>query len=276
MIRFKHNKKRNTAFLFEALIKELSKCILEKREQDRKKTLSLIKECFGKNSALHKEVKIYNSILNLKDVKKSTAEKILAEAKKEYEKINKEDIFSEQSALIDKINKILTKEVYSNFVSNYRSMATIHQIFNLELSPKKKVLLEENIIEEAVQAGQKTFSSEIPGDKLVIKEFIKSFNATYGDVLEEQRELLNKYILSFADNGVEFKIYLNEEVARLKTCLKESLKLKEIKEDHEMASKTNKVLSLLEGFRGKNIDTNMVNKFLQIQSLAKELKTDGN
>ena len=269
MIRFKHNKKRNTAFLFEALVKELSKCILEKREEDRKSTLLLIKQFFNKKSSLYKEMKIYNSILNLKNVKKSTAEKILTEAKKEYEKINKEDIFSEQSQLIDKINKTLGKEVYNNFVSNYRTMATVHQIFNLDLSPKKKVLLEESIVEEISQKEQSAFTSMVPGDKLVLKEFIKNFNSTYGEVLNEQRELLNKYILSFADNGVEFKLYLNEEMTRLRTCLEKSLEMKEIREDTDMVEKTKKVLTLLETFRGENIDTAMVNKFLQIQGLVK-------
>jgi hypothetical protein len=273
MIRFKHNKKRNTVFLFEVLIKELSKCILEKREKDKNNALLLIKEFFSKNSALHKEVRVYNSILSLEGVKKETAEKILSEAKKEYNKISKKEIYSQQSALIDKINKILTKEVYNNFVSNYRSMATVYQIFNSDLSPKKKVLLEESIIEEVTQNDKETFSSMIPGDKLVLREFIKNFNDTYGDVLEEQRELLNKYILSFADNGVEFKIYLNEEMSRLKSCIASSLELQEIKKDESMTNKTKKVLALLEGFRGKDIDTEMVNKFLQIQSLVKELGT---
>ena len=152
-------------------------------------------------------------------------------------------------------------------------MATVYQIFNSDLSPKKKVLLEENIIQEATQNHKEPFSSMVPGDKLVLREFIKNFNDTYDNVLEEQKELLNKYILSFADNGVEFKIYLNEELARLKSSVEASLRIEAISKDQAMANKTKKVLALLEGFQGKNIDTNMVNKFLQIQSLVRELET---
>ncbi len=37
---------------------------------------------------------------------------------------------------------------------------------------------------------------------------------TYGDnLLREQKELLTRYISSVADNGLELKLYLNEEIA---------------------------------------------------------------
>ena len=51
-MKFKHNKKRNTAFLFEALVKELTKSIIENDQTKKKTTLSIIKEHFGKDSVL--------------------------------------------------------------------------------------------------------------------------------------------------------------------------------------------------------------------------------
>jgi hypothetical protein len=66
----------------------------------------------------------------------------------------------------------------------------------------------------------------------------------------EQKQLLSKYILSSIDSGIELKIFLNEELGRVKNVLKKSIEFeKNIKEDKEMVEKTNEVLNLLESFR---------------------------
>jgi hypothetical protein len=46
---FKHNKKRNTIILYETLIRELTKSILEENEEKKKKVLSILKEFFSNN-----------------------------------------------------------------------------------------------------------------------------------------------------------------------------------------------------------------------------------
>ena len=51
----KHNKKRNTAFLYEALIKEITKAVVEKNIELKNKIVFIVKESFKKNSFLHME-----------------------------------------------------------------------------------------------------------------------------------------------------------------------------------------------------------------------------
>ncbi len=46
----KHNKKRNTAFIFEALIRELTKAIVAKDEKKKKTIVRLVKENFKGNN----------------------------------------------------------------------------------------------------------------------------------------------------------------------------------------------------------------------------------
>ena len=83
-MKFKHNKKRNTAFLFEALVKELTKSIIENDQAKKKTTLSIIKEHFGKDSILSKELKIYKSLNKEDSLKKEVAERIIFEAKDQH------------------------------------------------------------------------------------------------------------------------------------------------------------------------------------------------
>ena len=58
-----------------------------------------------------------------------------------------------------------------------------------------------------------------PVDNLVYNVFVKKFNEKYGDLLEEQKDLLYKYIFSFADDGFGLKISINEEISRMKEII---------------------------------------------------------
>ena len=238
-MRLKHNKKRNTAFVYEALVRELTKSIVKNKKDKQNKIVSIIKEHFSKNTLLSKELNIYRAVYDTKRVNRRLAEKIVLEAKEEYASLNKGKIFKEQSALINKINKTISPKIFSNFLPNYKNIASVYSIFNNSLPIKDRVLLEENLVEQMsssveVLAGQE----QEPIDNLVYRSFVNKFNEEYSDILaEEQKGLLVRYISSFSDNGVEMKVYLNEEVGRLKSKLITAKKNKEIREDEEMVLK---------------------------------------
>jgi len=275
MKRFRHNKKRNTAFLYEALTREVVKSVIGKKEKEKKIVIDILKEFFSKDTLLYKEMQLYQVLCETKNVDKHLAERIVNEVKREREKLNSEDIFREQGSLVKKINKKLTKDVFSNFVPNYKNLATIFQIFNDKSPIRKKILLEQEIIEN-MSAEEKKDKMQ-PINNLVYKSFIKKFNNSYGSsLLKEQKTALNEYILSFSDNGLSFKTYLNEEISRLKKELKKSLAIDEFKEDSEMVEKANKVLSLMEGFKKERPGPSMLKKVLKIQELIREIHLDDN
>jgi hypothetical protein len=106
-----------------------------------------------------------------------------------------------------------------------------------------------------------------------MKNFVKKFNERYDNSLQkEQRTLLSKYVLSFSDNGLAFKAYLNEEIDRLRTIVSGGLQKEEISQDAEMANKTKQVLSVLDGFATEKIDNTLLEKVLKIQALAQEIE----
>jgi len=82
---------------------------------------------------------------------------------------------------------------------------------------------------------------------------------------------LNLFLTSFADNGVEFKMFLSEEVGRLKNSIANSLNEENSDIDSDMRDKTMLVLEKLEEFKKTKIDENMVKGVLRIQSLASEV-----
>jgi hypothetical protein len=272
--KIKHNKKRNTIFLYEALVRELTKATVEK-DQDRRETiLDIVKEHFNTDTTMGREVRIYKNILETKDTKQSIAEKILSESKIEYSVLDKKRLFVEQSQMISRINKELSKDVFTTFVPNYKNLATLHQVFNnLDLSAKERVLLEEDALQIMTEATQQVEKKELRHiDNLVFTSFVERFNKEYSGLLEEQKALLSRFIGSGVGGDLEFQIYLNDEIGRLKDQVSEAKETKEFKEDKDMLQKADQVLGLLEGFSQKPLEDGDLKKILKIQELAREIK----
>ena len=272
----KHNKKRNTAFLYEVLVKELTKAIVAKDSSKKVEIAKALKTYFGKSTLMYEELKIYKSLME-DGLSKELSEKIVTEAKSCKEKLDRKSLFNEQTKLISYINSNLGHDVYSNFVPNYKSMANIYQFLNSELGIKDKVLLEQNLISN-LQARKEEKQELQTIDNLVFKTFIEKFNKEYNDnLLEEQKKLVTNYVFSFSDNSTSFKVFLNEELERLTVEVKSSLKLDDVKNDQDMVEKTNEVISFLESFKNKEtISEQDVKKLMKIQMLVGEVSKDGN
>tara|TARA_Y100000034_G_C6879997_1_gene403050 strand:- start:319 stop:1155 length:837 start_codon:yes stop_codon:yes gene_type:complete len=277
-MRFKHNKKRNTAFLYESLLKEMSKSIVKSDENRKKRILSILKEFFSRGKVLRKELDLYKFLYETRKIDIYTAERIIQEARKDYSSLNLKEIFNAQTALISLVNKKLGKSAFSAFIPNYRSLATISQIFNNEMPAKSRVLLERKIISVMIASPkEESRMTKMPKvNDLAYKTFINKFNNKYGsDLLSEQKDLLTRYIMSLSDDGISLKVFLNEEVARLKKDMNLALKNDEYKNDKMIRGKIEQVVQLLESFSLRKIDGLMIEKVLKIQSFVGEIESDG-
>lgn len=275
MVKTKHNKKRNTAFVYELLINEATVAIIKNDHERKDKAISIIRKHFTTNSLLNKHLQCYQSLIENQNLDKETSEKILIEAKSINRLINNEDLFKEQTELIKEINSSLNQKVFNNFIPNYKTLATIDQIFSGKLSPKNSIILESQIVENMCK--QEKTESETPAiDSLTLSSFVGKFNEKYdGQLLENQKTLMNHYISSFADNALGLKVFLNDEIGRLKGRITEAKKTKEISEDNEMIDKTNKVFEKLSSFKNSQVNENVVLSILQIQQLEKEIFENG-
>lgn len=261
----KHNKKRNTAFLFESLVKELTKAVVYENKQQQKAISLLIREFFNKKNILHKELSLYKQLYETKEFPKEVAEKLINSVKEEHGKLSESDIYNEQSRLIAKINKSFGSGVYNNFLPNYKTLATISQIFNKSVEPKQKILLEQelasNITGKILTENKKT---EVY-DAAVINRFVERFNETYnGSLLTEQKTLLSKYINS-AEDDLELKLFLNEELHRLKA---EINALKSLDE----SGNVQRIYESLDGFKFEEINDELIKRLMYIQQFVHEVK----
>jgi len=272
----RHNKKRNSAFVYEALVREATVAMLKKDTARCNIAVRIVKKHFKEGSLLRHDLECHRSLYENQNLDKETSEKILREAKIANRLLDAEGLFSEQSELIRDINKDLEPTVFGNFVPNYKSLASIAQIFSDKISPKHQVILENEIVKNMMNASVVSDNqSEI--DHVVVRAFTQKFNNKYDkDLLAEQKELLTYYISSFADNALELKIFLNEEIARLKAQLGVAHLVEDIKNDKEMIQKTEEIIGRLSEFSNTPVDDEVLLTILKTQSLVKEIYSDGN
>jgi hypothetical protein len=274
-MKVKHNKKRNTAFLYEALVRELTKSVVSNNSARSKIVKTILKEHFRSGKVLFSELGCFTALTDKSNLDRYTAEKMIFRAKNEYDNLSQQEIFKEQSAVIKKVNTELGKEVFNNFVPDYKSYATLAQIFGTKMPVKNRVIMEQKIIETLTSSEEEQEEMQ-PVDDLIVKSFTERFNKEYTELLPEQKELLNRFIVSFNESEADFKLYAGKELKRIQEGVQASLELPDVKEDEEMVENTKKVLDQISKFNVANLDEQQILKILKLQKLAREYETDAN
>jgi|GEM_PF-1413078 len=270
----KHNKKRNTAFVYEALVKEVTTAVL-KGEAERKNTaVSLIKKYFSPKSILSKDLDCYRSLYETKGLDADECRRLISETRAHKRLIDPAGLFKLQTQMIKDINTEVEADIFNHFVPNYKTLATIDQLFSVKTTPKTKIMLENELIGFMSENKNRDETTEV--DHVVIKTFVSKFNQKYSEnLLEEQKTLLTHYISSFADNSLELKMYLNTEIDRLKEQLTNARTVQEISNDQEMSEKLEMVIEKLSSFAQSEINDDVLLTVMRTQNLAKEIHTDG-
>ena len=218
---------------------------------------------------------LYNTLLESKGLNKDFANRLMIETKKDYDSLNHKEVFNQQTELIKSLNEAFSKEIFANFISNYRDIASVGQFFQSPgLGPKKRLLIEDSILKSIV-SKKKIEESEIKHiDKLTYKTFVNRFNSVYKDALkEEQKQLLTNFIVSFSDNGLGLKSFLNEEIGRLKNQLSGQIEGKNF--PNHLTERAQQVMHKLNDFSKKPITEQVVQEIFYIQDLVGEISKNG-
>jgi hypothetical protein len=258
------------------LVKELTKDIIFENN-NKSKIVRAVQSWFTPTAELGKQLNIYRSVYDNRSLDETTAQKIVAEAAAQYDKLDKKRVFNEQTRLIRFVNKNVSKDVFSNFIANYKNLANIDQFFASDLPPDKKVVLEQKIIDYMTSDNESTpeVEKKYLNDKLVFDKIVENFNNKYGETLNENQKLLvYNYVSSVEDNNLELKLYLNEELGRVKNALREHGSKEAL--DEASREKISKVLNIVEGYKDKQVTEDLVSSILKIQQLVGELQENVN
>ena len=263
----KHNKKRNTAFLYECLIKEMTKAIVRKDEKTKQTVVDILKNNFSKGTPLYEDLQHYKQLLETKELQEEFAVRFMTEVKKDWDGLDRKQIFNSQTQLIKQINESISPDVFGNFIPNYKNIATVGSYFYSKGSkPKVRLLIEDRVKTLVSSQPRASKQQEMETlDSLTYRTFINKFNETYRHTLrDEQRDLLTNYITSFSDNGLGLKSFMNEELGRLKSEI-------ERLSETSYGDKLLQVKTKLDDFSKQVINESMVKDVFYIQDLIAEI-----
>mgnify|MGYP006341101231 CR=1 FL=1 len=273
----KHNKLKNSAILFELLVRQITTDTLNNQES---KALGILKKYFN-NTEVSKEYKIYNALTSAKNLSEQKADILISSSVEAYRKLNKTSLRKQKYDMVSEIKSNYNMDdFFKSNVDNYKTLASIYMLFEMDqpdfIDPQKyancKFTIMESISATPVVADKDELLEEYANyDKgtraLVYKLMVKKFNEKYNDFDDRQKALLKEYINSISSTST-LKEYVNTEFAVVKRQLKAHIKSMA---DEARKVKLNEVLSFIQEIPvNKNVTDKEIHNLLNYYELLKE------
>ena len=279
----KHSKYKNTGVLFELLTRQVTSDVLN--NIDESPALNIIKENFSKNSALKKELGLYNALLNENFKKENKASYLVDVCLLERKKISANSLRNQKYNLIKEIKHHYSlHDFFKTKINDYKNLAAVYNLFEYSNSknaaPEKLVRNRFTIIEHITKSSKTHDHSSNRITEYTKQEkdlrllsyriLIDKFNEKYDTTLSaKQKRLLKEYINNITNiSGV--KTYVNSEIPKIKKTL--TAGSKHIK-DTITKIKLNEVINQVDRIsKSKKLKDNHVLSMMRIYELIKEIK----
>ena len=236
MKKIKHSKFKNTGFLFELLVRQITSEVMSSSKSVAEK---LLKEHFNSKQELSKELKLYQYLINEKYNSESKAEQFINTILEARKKIDEKKLTKEKYNLIKEIKETYNlDEFIKSPISNYKTLASIYKIFenvigDTEYDPtdivSSRFTIAENIINSSIQNKDVKLKDAVLEEyrkqdddlrAVSYKLLVESFNNKYSNLTNDQKGLLREYINNINNTG-KLNEYVSNEVTKLVDGLKE-------------------------------------------------------
>lgn len=236
MKKIKHSKFKNTGFIFELLLRQITSEIMS---ENKSKAEKILQEFFNSKKELSKELKLYQYLINEKYNSEAKAEKFIDTVCEARKRLDEAKLTKEKYNLVKRIKESYNiEELLKSSVSNYKVLASIYKIFESVneseiLDPtdvvSSRFTIAENIINKSIQNKDAKIKDAVleqfkKQDETVralsYKILIESFNSKYKDLSTEQKVLLREYINGMT-NSSGFSNHIQSEVTKITQSLNE-------------------------------------------------------
>lgn len=285
MKKIKHSKFKNTGFIFELLVRQITAEVMASSKSVAEK---ILKEHFNSKKELSKELKLYQYLINEKYNSESKAEQFINTILEARKKIDEKKLIKEKYNLIKEIKETYNlDEFIKSPISNYKTLASIYKIFETVISNEQfdptdivssRFTIAENIINTSIENKDSKIKDAVLEEyrkqdddlrAVSYKLLVESFNSKYKNLTDDQKGLLREYINNINNTG-KLNEYVSTEISKLVSELKEigskiSDKVTKIKLA-ETISNIRKVKSV------KKIKEQHLSAMMMTYELLKELK----
>jgi hypothetical protein len=236
MKKIKHSKFKNTGFIFELLVRQITSEIMSANKSVAER---ILKEHFNSKKELSKELKLYQYLINEKYNSESKAEKFIDTVCEARKRLDETKLTKEKYNLIKVIKEQYgLEEFIKSPVSNYKALASIYKIFEVTTSNEQyeptdivnaRFTIAENIINSSIQNKDVKIKDAVLEEyrkqdddlrAITYKLLVESFNKKYKNLTPGQKDLLREYINNINDTG-KLNKYISEEVTKLSTELRQ-------------------------------------------------------
>jgi hypothetical protein len=205
-MKVKHSKFKNTAILFELLVKQITQEVLSNSTKNLSE--KIIKEFFNSRKELAKELKLYNWIVKERFSNNDDAKLFLQEVIKESYELDK---------------------FLSSNLQNYKLLASIYKVFESKTQGRKveirdfiesnNTILEHITNVRPVSKPQDKLYEEFKKQSedlrlLTYKLLIENFNNKYSNLDDSQKGLLREFINNVSNTST-FSKFIGEETKKV-------------------------------------------------------------
>jgi hypothetical protein len=234
MKKIKHSKFRNTGFLFELLVRQITSEIMS---SNKSKAEIIIKEFFNSKKELSKELKLYQYLINEKYNSEAKAEKFIDTVCEARKKLDETKLAKEKYSLIKVIKENYNiDDLIKSSVSNYKVMASIYKIFESTIGNEiydptdvvsSRFTITENIINTSIKNKELKIKDKVlehfknqdeTTRTLSYKLLVENFNKKYKNLSKEQKNLLREYINGMTNTN-NLSEYISNEILSLTKSL---------------------------------------------------------
>ena len=236
MKKIKHSKFKNTGFIFELLVRQITSEIMSASNSIAEK---ILKEHFNSKKELSKELKLYQYLINEKYNSESKAEQFINTILEARKRLDEKKLTKEKYNLIKEIKETYNlDEFIKSPISNYKTLASIYKIFETVTSEESfdptdvvssRFTIAENIINSSIQNKDVKIKDAVMEEyrkqdedlrAVSYKLLVESFNTKYKNLSNDQKGLLREYINNINNTG-KLSEYVSNEVTNLINSLKE-------------------------------------------------------
>ena len=236
MKKIKHSKFKNTGFIFELLVRQITAEIMSENKSVAER---ILKEHFNSKKELSKELKLYQYLINEKYNSEAKANQFINTILEARKRLDEKKLTKEKYNLIKEIKETYNLDEFTkSSISNYKTLASIYKIFETVLTDEQydptdvvssRFTIAENIINSSIQ------NKEVKVKDAVLEEYrkqdddlravsykllVESFNNKYSNLTNDQKGLLREYINNI-NNTCKLNEYVSSEVTKLVDGLKE-------------------------------------------------------